>query len=102
MVKLKIVRWHRSDSWTRALLGEVIYSKNDEPYVDVAGTAYDILEATPVYGYDVSMEMFTPMQMMKLHSFLEDVAKRTGSPIPAMGELFVPSECVEVMPDERS
>jgi hypothetical protein len=85
MKQMVVARHHRADSWTRALLGEVLWVE-DLPTTELAGVAQSPYENDLVYGYDVIMERLTITQLNKLWEF-------TGGLIA--GSLFLPVECAE-------
>jgi len=86
LCRIRVVRCHRPDSWTRAFIGEVLYVDAGPPTTQPAGVFNAPYVPEPIAGYDVRMDLLTPDQHMKLW-------RMTGGLV--VGDLFAPAESVE-------
>ena len=86
MRQVRIVRAHRSGSWTVGWIGEVVWVEEDEPHVEMAAVYGTPWVEEPVLGWDVCMHLLTLAQLAKYASLTDNLA---------IGVLFVPEECCE-------
>jgi len=88
MMRVRIVRSHRPDSWTRHFIGEVVWVETKEPHIELAAIYGSPWAETEVLGWDVAMEMLTPEQYIRFCRLTDNVT---------FGVLFLPEECCEVV-----
>lgn len=88
MMRVRIVRAHRPDSWTVMFIGEVVWVETKEPRIELAAVYGSPWRETEVLGWDVAMELLTVQQFLKFRRI-------TNNRTP--GVLFVPVECCELV-----
>jgi len=86
MRRMRIVRSHRPDSWTRHFIGEVVWVETKEPHVEVAAVYGSPWTETEVLGWDVATERLTVEQFLKLKRLFDNLV---------VGLPFLPEECCE-------